>query len=109
MARSAYETLYKVLMNINEDSCRPCGMASAIKCIHVIPRQMECHCQLFQEQEVGLNPPIWTLTNLIIFLAPLKLKPHRNLTYRYNVLKLPPLATLMQSIFNSTKLPHHQV
>ena len=30
MARSTYETLYKGFMNINEDGCRPWGMASAL-------------------------------------------------------------------------------
>ena len=35
MARSAYETLYKVLMNINESSCWPYGMASALMVISV--------------------------------------------------------------------------
>ena len=32
---SAYETLYKVLMNINESGCRPYGMASALIVIGV--------------------------------------------------------------------------
>ena len=35
LARSAYETLYKVLMNINESGCRPYGMASALMVIGV--------------------------------------------------------------------------
>ena len=35
MAWSAYETLYKVLMNINESGCRPYGMASALIVIGV--------------------------------------------------------------------------
>ena len=35
MAQSAYETLYKVLMNINESGCRPYGMASALIVIGV--------------------------------------------------------------------------
>ena len=32
---STYETLYKVLMNINESGCRPYGMASALIVIGV--------------------------------------------------------------------------
>ena len=35
MAWSAYEALYKVLMNINESSCQPYGMASALIVIGV--------------------------------------------------------------------------
>ena len=35
MARSAYETLYKGLMNINESGCRPYGLASALIVIGV--------------------------------------------------------------------------
>ena len=35
MAWSAYEALYKVLMNINESGCRPYGMASALMVISV--------------------------------------------------------------------------
>ena len=30
MAQSAYKALYKVLMNINESSCWPYGMVSAL-------------------------------------------------------------------------------
>ena len=33
MAQSAYETLYKGLMNINEDGCWPWGLASALMVI----------------------------------------------------------------------------
>ena len=35
MTRSAYETLYKRLMNINEDGCQPWGMALALMVIGV--------------------------------------------------------------------------
>ena len=35
LAGSAYETLYKVLMNINESGCRPYGMALALIVIGV--------------------------------------------------------------------------
>ena len=35
MVRSAYEALYKVLMNINDSGCRPYGMASALIVIGV--------------------------------------------------------------------------
>ena len=35
MAQSAYEALYKVLMNINDSGCRPYGMASALIVISV--------------------------------------------------------------------------
>ena len=35
MAQSAYEALYKVLMNINESGCWPYGMASALMVIGV--------------------------------------------------------------------------
>ena len=35
MAWSAYEALYKVLMDINESGCRPYGMASALMVIGV--------------------------------------------------------------------------
>ena len=35
MVRSAYEALYKVLMNINESGCRPYGLASALMVISV--------------------------------------------------------------------------
>ena len=34
-AGSTYETLYKVLMNIDESGCRPYGMASALIVIGV--------------------------------------------------------------------------
>ena len=35
LAGSAYEALYKVLMNIDESGCRPYGMASALIVIGV--------------------------------------------------------------------------
>ena len=35
MVRSAYERLYKGLMNINESGCRPYGLASALIVIGV--------------------------------------------------------------------------
>ena len=35
MVRSAYKTLYKGLMNINESGCRPYGLASALIVISV--------------------------------------------------------------------------
>ena len=35
MVRSAYEALYKVLMNINDSGCRPYGMALALIVIGV--------------------------------------------------------------------------
>ena len=55
MVWSAYETLYKRLMNINEDRCWPWGMASALmvigvsNCIHMIPRHLVEHPDLFLE------------------------------------------------------------
>ena len=53
MVRSAYETLYKVLMNINEDGCLPCGMAPALMVIVVcvIPR----HMHQFQTQQFNFS------------------------------------------------------
>ena len=35
MAQSTYKLLYKVLMNINDSSCRPYGIASALIVIGV--------------------------------------------------------------------------
>ena len=66
MAWSAYETLYKGLMNINEDSCQPWGIALALVVIGVceIPQQV-IEINVVYYDLLLLNHKLW-LNNCVL-------------------------------------------
>ena len=98
LAGSLDEALYRVLMNINECSCRPYGWLGldGNRCIRVIPRQL---VEAPRRERTNLsNKPDkygWKKLALVVFVKSVSIHPNPMLKYQLDLLILTPSSNFL--------------